>query len=42
MEALSSASATGPPRLAYAVTLLRGLLRFGSVNAAFALTGAYV
>lgn len=39
VEALSSAAATGPPRLAYAVTLLRGLLRFGAVNAAFALTG---
>eukprot|EP00198_Chlamydomonas_reinhardtii_P001281 XP_001690616.1 predicted protein [Chlamydomonas reinhardtii] len=36
---LRESTATGPPRLTYALTLLRGLLRFGSVNLAFALTG---
>ncbi|KAG2496792.1 hypothetical protein HYH03_005200 [Edaphochlamys debaryana] len=39
VEALGRSTSTGPPRLTYALTLLRGLLRFGSVNAAFALTG---
>ncbi|PNW80842.1 hypothetical protein CHLRE_07g331850v5 [Chlamydomonas reinhardtii] len=39
VEALGRSTATGPPRLTYALTLLRGLLRFGSVNLAFALTG---
>ncbi|KAG2441982.1 hypothetical protein HYH02_009775 [Chlamydomonas schloesseri] len=39
VEALGRSTATGPPRLTYALTVLRGLLRFGSVNLAFALTG---
>ncbi|KAG2440727.1 hypothetical protein HXX76_003584 [Chlamydomonas incerta] len=39
VEALGRSTATGPPQLTYALTVLRGLLRFGSVNLAFALTG---
>ncbi|KXZ43675.1 hypothetical protein GPECTOR_83g287 [Gonium pectorale] len=39
IEALGRCTSTGPPRLTYGLTLLRGLLRFGSVNLVFALTG---
>ncbi|EFJ42068.1 hypothetical protein VOLCADRAFT_107464 [Volvox carteri f. nagariensis] len=38
-DALGRCTSTGPPRLTYALTLLRGLLRFGAPNLTFALTG---
>ncbi|GFR51924.1 hypothetical protein Agub_g14409 [Astrephomene gubernaculifera] len=39
LEALERSTASGPSRLTYALTLLRGLLRFGCVNLVFAVTG---
>ncbi|GIL60671.1 hypothetical protein Vafri_15206 [Volvox africanus] len=38
-DALGRCTSTGPPRLTYGLTLLRGLLRFGAPNLTFALTG---
>ncbi|GLI71362.1 hypothetical protein VaNZ11_016551 [Volvox africanus] len=38
-DALGRCTATGPPRLTYGLTLLRGLLRFGAPNLVYAFTG---